>query len=149
MRIKRLVLLATGLLLAACHVNVNIGSNPATDAAQIRAQLDTTAAGWNRGDLSVYMSMYVDSAVAMGGPEPDRGVAAIEKSMKAGFWRTGRPLQTLRYENVEVKMLGNDYALVTGNFILTGNNRPDRKGSFTTIWTKTSNGWKMMHDHSG
>jgi uncharacterized protein (TIGR02246 family) len=143
------VLTALLMMLAACQVHVKTTPNPARDAGEIRARLDSTAAGWNRGDLAGYMAMYVDSAVAMGGAEADRGVAAIERSMKAGFWRTGRPAQVLRYENVEVKMLGEDYALVTGAFVLTGNGRPDRRGIFTTIWTRTGQGWRMMHDHSG
>ena len=146
---RAIALIALSLAAAGCQVHMTTAANPASDAGEIRARLDSTAAGWNRGDLGAYMAMYVDSAVAMGGPEADRGVAAIERSMKAGFWRTGRPLQVLHYENVEVKMLGEAYALVTGAFVLTGNGKPDRKGSFTTIWTRTSQGWRMMHDHSG
>lgn len=148
-RISIATVFALSAVISACHVSVNVGSNPAADASQIRARLDSTAAGWNRGELSAYMAMYVDTAVAMGGTNMDRGVAAIEQSMRAGFWKTGRPLQVLHYENVEVKALGQDYALVTGVFVLTGNGRPDRKGSFTTIWTRTNDGWRMMHDHSG
>jgi len=34
----------------------------ATDAAAIKATLDTTTAGWNRGELPVYLSAYADSA---------------------------------------------------------------------------------------
>jgi uncharacterized protein (TIGR02246 family) len=118
------------------------------DEKAIRSTLDMTAEGWNKGDLKQYLSAYVPEATEMLSTGPAGGVEVIEKTMKEGFWKTGRPLQTLRYESVVVRMLGKKNALVTGNYILTGASRPDRKGWFTTVWTKTKNGWRMIHDHS-
>jgi uncharacterized protein (TIGR02246 family) len=119
------------------------------DDAAIRALFDSTAAGWNRGDLAVYMSPYADSAVGAGAGSFDVGKAAIERTMRAGFWRNGRPAQQLHYENIRVRMLGADYALVNGEFVLTGGDRPDRRGLFSTVWARTSEGWRMINDHSG
>ena len=79
---------------------------------------------------------------------PTGGVEAIEKTMKEGFWKTGRPIQKLRYESLVVRMLGKDNALVTGQYILSGADKPDRRGWFTTVWTRTKSGWRMIHDHS-
>lgn len=119
-----------------------------SEAAQIRAVLQVTAEGWNTGDLSKYLFAYVPEATEMLSTGPAGGVEAIEKTMKEGFWKTGRPLQQLRYENLVVRMLGKKNALVTGQYILSGAERPDRKGWFTTVWTKTKAGWRMIHDHS-
>jgi ketosteroid isomerase-like protein len=58
-------------------------------------------------------------------------------------------LQQLRYESVDIEPLGPDHALVTGKFVLTGADRPDRTGLFTTVWRRTASGWRMIHDHSG
>ena len=126
-----------------------VGRDAVSAEAEIRARLDSTALGWNRGDLSQYMSMYTPEASQMGRDSVEHGVDLIERGMRAGFWRTGRPLQMLHYESVEVRMLGNDNALVTGKFVLTGGGRPERTGMFTTVWTRTANGWRMIHDHSG
>jgi uncharacterized protein (TIGR02246 family) len=117
-------------------------------ASQIKAELDKTAEGWNDGDLSKYLAAYVPQATEMTGEGPKGGVEEIEKTMKAGFWKTGRPLQVLHYEHVEVRMLGGNNALVTGQYVLTGGGRPDRKGWFTTVWTKVGKKWRMIHDHS-
>src|SRR5689334_19404949 len=116
--------------------------------ADIKAVFDITATGWNTGDLSKYLFAYVPDATEMLSTGPTGGVEAIEKTMKEGFWKTGRPLQNLRYENIVVRMLGKDNALVTGQYVLSGGDRPDRKGWFTTVWTKTKAGWRMIHDHS-
>jgi uncharacterized protein (TIGR02246 family) len=117
-------------------------------ASQIKAVLNSTADGWNAGDLSKYLAAYVPEATEMTNEGPKGGVEEIEKTMRAGFWKTGRPLQTLRYENVVARMLGKSNALVTGQYVLTGGDRPERKGWFTTVWTKSGKNWRMIHDHS-
>jgi uncharacterized protein (TIGR02246 family) len=115
---------------------------------QIKAVLQYTALGWNSGDLSKYLYAYVPEATEMLSTGPAGGVEVIEKTMKEGFWKTGRPVQQLRYEHILVRMLGKDNALVTGQYVLSGADKPDRKGWFTTVWTKTRSGWRMIHDHS-
>jgi uncharacterized protein (TIGR02246 family) len=123
-------------------------STRGTAQEQINAVLQYTALGWNTGDLSKYLYAYVPEATEMRSTGPAGGVEAIESTMKSGFWKTGRPLQQLRYEHIVVRMLGKDNALVTGQFILSGADRPDRTGWFTTVWTKTKKRWRMVHDHS-
>jgi ketosteroid isomerase-like protein len=130
-----------------CAVSA-FGQQASKDEKAIRSTLDFTAEGWNKGDLNQYLSAYVKEATEMLSTGPTGGVEAIEKTMKEGFWKTGRPLQILRYESVVVRMLGKKNALVTGQYVLSGAGKPDRKGWFTTIWTKTKDGWKMIHDHS-
>jgi len=131
-RFLSLLILAAVLMLAG----LTIGQPKKDAASQIKAELDKTATGWNEGDLSKYLAAYVPEATEMTGDGPKGGVEEIEKTMKAGFWKTGRPMQTLHYENVVVRMLGRDHALVTGQYVLTGAGRPDRKGWFTTVWRR-------------
>lgn len=148
---KLLVCCFAALMLAATAQAVPGGKDSKkrdSAEAQIRAALDSTAEGWNRGDLAQYLAVYTESATEMLSDGPHGGVSAIEQTMRNGFWKTGRPLQQLRYEHVEVRMLGKEHALVTGQYVLTGGGRPDRSGWFTTVWTRTRQGWRMMHDHS-
>lgn len=131
------------LLFAGC------ATAPASDpSAQIRAALDVTAAGWNSGNLEQYMSMYDPDVVSNNSKGFVHGVQGVAETMRAGFWKTGRPLQQLRYDHLDVRMLGPDHALVTGQYILTGGERPERTGWFTTVWKRTAAGWRMVHDHS-
>jgi ketosteroid isomerase-like protein len=137
--------------LAGCSSQMRSGVTGfqySSDAAAIKAMLDTSAAGWNRAELPVYLSAYVDSATAMGSTGLGRGVKGIEGQMRAGFWRTGRPAQTLTYDHLEIRPIGPNQAIVTGQYILTGAGLPNRTGWFTTIWVRTPAGWRMVHDHS-
>jgi ketosteroid isomerase-like protein len=144
-------LLVMSAVVVACSRQMRsagTGFQFAPDAAAIKATLDATAVGWNRGELPVYLSAYVDSATAMGGTGLVRGVRGIEGQMRAGYWRTGRPLQNLTYDHLEIRPIGPDQAIATGQYILTGAGRPNRTGWFTTIWIRTPQGWRMVHDHS-
>ncbi len=147
---RRVLLVVASLVAIGCAGQMRSGSgfNRSRDAAAIQAIFDTTAEGWNRGELPVYLSAYVDSATAMGSTGLVRGVNGIEGQMRAGFWRTGRPLQQLSFDHLEIRPIGPDQAIATGQFILTGGGRPVRTGWFTTIWVRTPRGWRMVHDHS-
>ena len=149
---KSLSLLLLVSLTAVIMVYVVAGYSPTSDArkdeAQIRAVLESTAAGWNEGNLEKYLAAYTETATEMLSDGPKGGRSVIEQTMRNGFWKTGRPLQNLRYEHIEVRMLGKNNALVTGQFILSGGGRPDRSGWFTTVWERTKEGWRMIHDHS-
>ena len=136
------------LIVIALIGSVSVNFAQSKDEKAIRSTLQTTAEGWNKGDLNQYLSAYTKEATEMLSNGPAGGVEAIEKTMREGFWKNGRPEQTLRYENLAVRMLGSKAALVTGQFILSGAGKPDRTGWFTTVWTKTKDGWRMMHDHS-
>jgi len=145
MKLRSALFCLTFIVLSAATI---FSQSKLDSAAQIKAVLNSTADGWNAGDLSKYLAAYVPEATEMTSDGPKGGVEEIEKSMKAGFWKTGRPVQTLHYEHVDVRMLGKNNALVTGQYVLTGAGKPDRKGWFTTIWVKAGKNWRMMHDHS-
>ena len=145
---RRRAPIAAALVLSvlACHSRTT--PSPASAEPQIRAVLDSTAAGWNRGDLGPYMAAYAPDADAGGTTGFVQGTAAIEEGMRRGFWKSGRPAQMLRYEHLAVRMLGDSDALVTGQYVLSGGGLPDRNGWFTTVWEHRPEGWRMIHDHS-
>src|SRR5689334_8919465 len=119
---KQISNFARGLSLAAFFIlltaTASLAQSRKDAASQIRAELDSTAAGWNEGNLQRYLAAYVPEATEMTGEGPKGGVEEIEKTMKNGFWKSGRPLQQLRYENIVVRMLGKNNALVTGQYVL-------------------------------
>ena len=139
----------TAMLLAAtaaCAAHGGPRSAP-TPAEAIVPLLMETAAAWNRADLDGHVAAYADSAEFMA-PGPLVGRDRIRASLLRSFWRDGRPLQQLRYEQVQVRQLGETHALMTGRFILSGGGRADASGWFTLIWEWTDGGWKIVHDHS-
>jgi len=146
MKMKRV---GSAMLLAAaagCAVHVNARRTPSPVESIIPMEMETAAA-WNRGDIEGHVATYADSAEFMA-PGPLVGRDRIRESLLRSFWREGRPLQQLRYEQVAIRRLGADHALMTGRFVLSGGGRPDRSGWFTLVWAWTDGGWKIVHDHS-
>lgn len=120
----------------------------AADETEIRRMIGESAAAWNRGDLKGHLALYVDSVTFMTRTGPRPGVAAIEESFTRSYFRDGRPVQALRFEQVAVRALGRDAALQTGRFVLAGGGQADQTGWFTLVWVRTAQGWRAVHDHS-
>src|SRR5687767_5725827 len=118
------------------------------DDVEVRRKLQSTADAWNRADLAGHVAPYADSAAFMTGRGPMIGRDNIEDSLRRGFWRDGKPVQSLRYEHVSVRALGRDHALVTGRFVLTGGGREDASGWFSLVWERGPQGSREIHDHS-
>jgi ketosteroid isomerase-like protein len=128
------------------------GGLPAATRAQttngIIRQLMATAVEWNRGSLDGFIAPYADESTFMTPAGPIGRAAMVERYRKK-YFASGRPLQRLRFEEVEARSLGPDHALMTGRFVLTGGGVPEQTGRFTLVWVRSRNGWRILHDHSG
>jgi uncharacterized protein (TIGR02246 family) len=124
-------------------------SDAEVDTITIRRKLDSIAAAWNAADLDGHVAIYADSATMMGGRGLIRGKTAIRAGLERTFWREGKPLQQLRFEEIEVRLVGRgEVAIVTGKFILFGGDKPETSGRFSTTWVKQNGTWLTVHDHS-
>jgi ketosteroid isomerase-like protein len=109
--------------------------------------LNTTAEMWNRGDVDGFMAPYAESATYMT-PAGLIGVDAMRARYLAKYFTGAKPDQQLRFDQLEVRALGTDHALMTGRFTLAGGGKPDQTGRFSLTWMRTPAGWRILHDHS-
>ena len=144
MRSRLSLITVCALITAACG-SVS-AQNDATTA--IPPALIASAEAWNKADLSGHIGLYTDTATFMGGNGPIQGRDRVGDSLAKSFWRDGKPKQTLSFDRIEVRPLGDRHALSTGHFVLTGGGEADRSGWFSLTWEKTSTGWRIIHDHS-
>jgi ketosteroid isomerase-like protein len=117
-------------------------------AAQIRTVLRAQQDAWNRGDIDGFMNGYAHSKST---------IFVSEDSMRRG-WETVRDRYKRRYSdrakmgvlsfyNVEITPLGSDAAVVLGRWHLKrAQDQPH--GCFTLIFRKTTDGWRIVHDHT-
>jgi len=137
--------LAGALLLVACStVRSRVASDP---SASITALMHQSAEDWNRGDLDRFMTLY-DTASTFLTQNGNLRLPGMRENYQRGFFKGDKPIQNLRFEAMEVRPLGNDHALLTGRFVLYGNELPDRKGIYTLVFVRRTTGWKILHDHS-
>lgn len=135
-----LILITYSLSIICCQAQTT-----ATD--EIKKLMHQSAADWNKADLNAFMTLYDTAATFMFSTGPV-GLEKMRANYERGFFKDGKPIQQLRFEDLEVRMLGTDHALLTGKFILSGNNLADRKGIYTLLFVKRAEGWKILHDHS-
>ena len=141
----RLVAIGAAALLAAT-LSPGVARSEG-DAAAIVRTLMASADDWNRGDLDRFIAPYAPQSTFMT-PAGPVGRAAMIQRYREKYFAGGRPQQTLRFDDVEVRILGSDHALMTGRYLLAGGGLPDRSGRFTLIWVRQADGWRILHDHT-
>ena len=142
------VIHAAALAAALQPVRLLAQAPPPSSEPEIRAMLDESAAAWNRGDLDGHLADNADSITFMTGRGPIVGKDRTAEALRRSFFRDGKPIQALRFEQVTVRPLGGRHALVVGRFILSGGNEAEKSGWFSTVWERRPEGWRVIHDHS-
>lgn len=150
---RRLAFAVAALVVVAagCRPAVRInGMAPVNDAATaIPAVMNAMADAWNNNDIAAHIRPYADSATFMGANGPIRGRDRVGESLARSFWRDGKAKQRLSFDRIVIRPLGENHALQTGHFLLTGGGESDKQGWFSLTWENTANGWRIIHDHSG
>jgi uncharacterized protein (TIGR02246 family) len=136
-----LLLVAVGVAVSPC-----LAQPSAEDA--IPDLLQASADAWNEADLDGHVAMYRDSTSFMTGNGPVFGRGYTRDLLERFFFRDGENIQDLRFEQITVRPLGEDHALVTGRFVLSGGGEEDRSGWYSLVWEWTGERWAIIHDHS-
>jgi uncharacterized protein (TIGR02246 family) len=117
-----------------------------------RQQLDVTKvllaqeAAWNNGDLDGYLSHYrdaPDTQAILGSAA--RGLDTIRNAFRQNF-PNRESMGKLENSEVEVRPLGDNFALVTGRYELSRSKKGGgpATGTFTEIFEKTTAGWQVI-----
>jgi uncharacterized protein (TIGR02246 family) len=117
---------------------------------EIRNVMDAQVAAWNRGDIQAFMEGYDNSeATTFVGKDITKGHAMVlARYLKS--YPTREKMGTLRFSDIEMRMLGTDYASVIGRFHLdrAADAGGEAAGIFTLLFHKAGQGWKVILDHT-
>jgi uncharacterized protein (TIGR02246 family) len=124
-------------------------SDPRDLARVFTAQLDRGASDWNRGDLDGFMADYARDSLTgfVSAGRVQRGYEWIREHYAPRF-RDGATRDSLRFEAVEARALGTDYALVNARYVLYRGGATTSSGPFTLVMQRQADGWKILHDHT-
>jgi len=117
---------------------------------EIRKVLDDQVAAWNRGDIPTFMEGYAKSeSTTFVSSSVTKGHAQVLASYLKRY-PTRANMGTLKFSELEVRMLGADYATVLGRFHLDRTTQAggESSGIFTLLFQKTPQGWKIIQDHT-
>lgn len=136
------------LALTMLFAQVAIAEDSAS--ADIQQVLHQQVEAWNRGDIEAFMHGYKDAPdTTFIGKSVERGYAPILARYKKAY-ASKAAMGTLEFSNIEVRDLGPQYAVATGNFHLTRTaaGGGDAHGIFSLVWEKTPEGWRIILDHT-
>lgn len=122
----------------------------ATPEQDIRRVLDDQVAAWNRGDIPGFMEGYDKSeSTTFVGATITKGHAQVLANYRKRY-PTRENMGVLRFSDLEIHLLGSDYASVIGRFHLERSAQAggEAAGIFTLLFRKTSKGWKVILDHT-
>lgn len=115
-------------------------------------QLDVTKAllaqqaAWNQGNMDAYLAFYKEAADTVAVlASPVRGTQSIHNAYYINFPHPEN-MGSLDESEVDVKALGDHFALAMGHYHLTRSKKGggDADGSFTDVFEKTPAGWKII-----
>ena len=118
--------------------------------AEIAKVFEVQTGAWNRGDISTFMDSYEDS----------RETTFVDQLVLKGYsrvlarYRAQYPNRTvmglLHFSELDVRLLGTDYAVTTGRFTLTRIESAGgpATGLFTVLMKRVGSDWKIIHDHT-
>jgi len=133
------------LMLLVCGCGMLAAASPEDD---VRAVLTEQASAWNRGDLEGFVKTYSPETVFVG-RELTRGNRGVLERYRRSY-PTREKMGALAFADLEVTMLGREYASVIGRFHLerTAAGGGESKGIFTLLLRKSAEGWRITLDHT-
>ena len=140
---------ALALVLASCAGTATYRDRDQSEAME--AILRTQESAWNRGDLDRFIAEgYVrsPSLTFYSGGEVSRGYETLLERFRKRYQEIGREMGRLSFTELETLLLGPNSGIVRGRWRLEFQKEPAVGGLFTLVMQRTSEGWRILHDHT-
>jgi len=135
------------LLLVICPPAVRALDTNAVQAA-VRAVLVQQEKDWNAGDIANFMRGYLRSEqtrFASGGNVTLGWQAVLERYQRT--YSDKAAMGKLTFSDLDISVVAEDGALAFGRWHLR-REKDELSGLFTLLFRKTSDGWRIVHDHT-
>jgi|SRR5580700_10182699 uncharacterized protein (TIGR02246 family) len=122
-------------------------ASPTAEAA-IRAVLERQQTDWNRGDTEGFLLGY-DTDTTFVGEKITKGLEELRVRYQSHYPTRGS-MGHLTFSDLDVHMLGADYAYVIGHWRLErkAEDGGETGGVYTLLFKHTPRGWKIIVDHT-
>ena len=113
----------------------------------IRATLRAQTAAWNEGNLDAFMETYWkdDNLVFVADDKVTKGWSAASRRYK-DLYTDDDGLGRMSYNDMDVSMVTDDLAIVTGRYAHAGAEETD-SGAFSLVMRQAGGVWRIVHDH--
>jgi len=138
------------LMLAACTSSAAAYRDKDQSDA-MEAVLRTQESAWNHGDLERFVAEgYLNSPdlTFYSGGDVSRGFDHLLERYRKRYQEDGREMGHLSFTELETVLLGPSSGIVRGRWRLEFVKEPAVGGLFTLVMQRTSEGWRIVHDHT-
>jgi beta-aspartyl-peptidase (threonine type) len=127
---------------------INAGDAGKAVRAAVEAVMRASEEGWNRGDVEAFVEHYwkSDDVTFSGGGKTTRGWEATAQRYREKY-PTREKMGRLSFSNLEITPLGDEAALVLGEWKLEREEEPV-SGNFSLVFRKIDGRWVIVHDHT-
>lgn len=117
--------------------------------SDLDADLDSSAAAWNRGDLEGFLATYLarPTTTYIGSSGLVVGFDGI-RDRYAPLFRGEARRDSLDFRDLQVRPLGDSTALAIGRYDLHRADSLTSTGIFTLVLRRAGGDWMIVHDHS-
>jgi beta-aspartyl-peptidase (threonine type) len=148
--LPRLQLVILALILSSACSMVGV-AKPGQVSDEVIAVCRAQEQAWNRGDLEGFMSagfLRSDKLTFFSGGSVSRGYDTMLARYKSRYQGEGKEMGRLTFSDLDPVPLDNAHAVVRGRWRLSFEKQEPMTGLFTLIFVHTSEGWRIMHDHT-
>lgn len=115
---------------------------------EVNSTLNNFVTNWNEGNMNNAMQVYNKSASTI--LVSDNVIKGYENIVS--FFHTNYPTKEqmgkISFSDVDIKVLSPKYTVVVGKWSLMRETGGNAGGIFTALYEKTSDGWKIILDHT-
>ena len=115
--------------------------------AEVGVEIQRSVAGWNQGDLAMFLNMYAETATFALADEFLTGRPAIWNFYAPNF-APGTTRDALAFDRLEIEVLSPDTALARGIYRNSRIARVTRRGTTTLVFRRIAGQWRVIHDHT-
>jgi len=115
---------------------------------ECREVLSAQVKAWNAGDIESFLEGYVQTKeLTFVSKKVNRGYAQAAQAFRDGYPDRGT-MGRLRFEDLTVRALTNNDAIVTGAYRLADTTRGESGGRFTLLMRREAEGMRILYDHT-
>lgn len=116
----------------------------------IKHLLVSQVEAWNQGSLEGFMRGYWHSPdlTFFSGATVTKGWEPTLARYKERYQSQGKEMGKLEFQDLNIDMMGQKGAVVTGTWRLTMSDGKQPHGLFTLILKRMQEGWRIVHDHT-
>lgn len=128
----------------------NLDDIKAQQEEGIKHLLVSQIEAWNRGDLEGFMNGYwhAPQLTFFSGGNIFKGWQASLQRYQKSYQGAGKEMGQLDFQDLNIDLLSQQAAVVTGKWQLTMSDGKQPHGLFTLILKRLQPGWRIVHDHT-